>query len=98
MSKPIRVQKMSGVQGIEKALALNAADAFCKTNGYSMQKLKEKRLYVFDEEAVFAAPRNVKPDGLKNDLETRPIPVLVLKYIEGDIVIEKTEYTDSFLK
>lgn len=98
MREYTRVQRRNGVQEIEKNLALSAANGFCKEHGYSMKKLEEKRLYLFDEEALFAVPSEMKPDGLKNDMATLPIPVLVLKRVDGKIVVEPTKHTEKCLK
>ena len=98
MREYTRVQRRNGVQEIEKNLALSAANGFCKEHGYSMKKLEEKRLYLFDEEALFAVSSEMKPDGLKNDMATLPIPVLVLKRVDGKIVVEPTKHTEKCLK
>lgn len=97
MSTPM-IQKKNGVDGIEKAMALSVSASYCKENGYSIDKLENKRLYVFENEAFFAAPSQLKANGLVNDMETRPVPVLILKFEDGKILFEKTEHTDSYLK
>ena len=98
MSKPtVRVQRPSGVQGLEKALALQASSEYCKKHGLSEDKLGRQRLYFIGDTAIFAAPSNVEPDGLKNDIATQPLPVLIVEVNDGALVFRQTEHTQEYL-
>ena len=97
MSKPIRVQQRKGVQGIEKAIALKAAQDYCKGNGLSLNKLGEQLLFITDEAAIFAAPRKTESTGLNSDLESQPIPVLYIVWKNGQIDFQQTEHTKKVL-
>jgi hypothetical protein len=46
---------------------------------------------------VFAAPSKEPQDGLKNDIATQPIPVLLAKMENGEIVFLQTEYTKEYI-
>ena len=50
------------------------------------------------DQMVFAQPTGVKPDGLCNDISTRPYPTLILRLDDkGELRIEQTEYTQKYL-
>lgn len=83
---------------IQRALALAFAKPFCKENGFSYEKLKKQRVIFMQDSVVFAAPSNVKPDGLRNDIETQPVPTLLVKIEDGEIVCEATEHAKEHLK
>ena len=98
MSKPtVRVQRQSGVQGLEKKLALQASHEYCKNHGLSEDKLRKQLLHFIDDAAIFAAPSNVEPDGLRNDIATQPLPVLIIEVRDGTLVFRQTEYTQKYL-
>ena len=98
MSKPtVRVQRASGVQGLEKAITLQAAHEYCQNNGLSEAKLRDQLLHFVDNAAIFAAPSNVKPDGLRNDIATQPLPVLIIENQDGTLVFRQTEHTRKYL-
>jgi len=83
---------------IQRALALEVAKPFCKENGFSFEKLEKQRVIVMNDSVVFAAPSNVKPDGLRNDIATQPIPTILVKIEDGGIVCEATEHAKKYLK
>ena len=83
---------------IQRALALAYAKPFCKEKGFSFEKLEKQRFIAMQESVIFAAPSNVKPDGLRNDIETQPIPTLLVKLKDGKIVCEATEHAEKHLK
>lgn len=98
MSEPtVRVQRASGIQGLEKALALQASSEYCKKHGLSEDKLSKQLLHFIDNTAIFAAPSNVTPDGLRNDIATQPLPVLIIEVNDGALVFKQTEYTRKYL-
>ena len=98
MSKPtIRVQRASGVQGLEKAITLQAARGYCEKNGLSEAKLSKQLLHFIDDTAIFSAPSNAVPDGLRNDIASQPIPVLIIEAKDGNLVFHQTEHTKKYL-
>lgn len=62
-----------------------------------MLKLSNQRFDLIYDIACFSQPSDVVPDGLTNDMETMPMPTLVIKRDGDDIVIEQTEYTKKYL-
>jgi len=99
MSEPrVHVQTRNGIQGIIKVIALEAAGRYCAENGLSLEKLKAQKCEIVENVMIFAQPTGVKPDGLRNDLATRPYPTLILKLDEkGNLLIETTEHTRKYL-
>ena len=99
MSKPTtRVQSASGIQGLEKAITLQAAHEYCEKNGLSEAKLSKQLLHFIDNVAIFSAPSDVVPDGLRNDIATQPIPVLIIEEKDGNLVFRQTEHTKKYLR
>ena len=98
MSEPkIRVHRPKGIQGIEKVIALQAVKPFCASHDLSIEKLSKQIYDVYDDVAVFSAPSCVNPDGLKNDLAARPVPVLIMERKNEALEIRQTEHTKKFL-
>ncbi|MGN0468922.1 MAG: hypothetical protein ACI4GY_09385 [Acutalibacteraceae bacterium] len=82
---------------MQRALSLEVAKPFCKSNGLSFDKLKKQRFDFIYGTAIFSQPSGVEPKGLTNDKETMPLPTLIIKNIDGEIVFEQTEYTEQYL-
>lgn len=98
MSEPqIRVHRQKGIEGIEKAIAIHAVSSFCASHGLSVEKLSQQIYDVYNDVAIFSAPSSAKPDGLRNDIETRPVPVLIVERKKGTIEIHQTEHTAQYL-
>ena len=98
MSAPtIRVHRPDGIQGIEKMIALRAVESYCNHHGLSVEKLKHQIYDVYGDVAVFSAPSNVQPDGLRNDLASRPIPILIMENSGKGLIIRQTEHTVEYL-
>lgn len=98
MSKPtVRVHRPRGIEGVEKTIALQAVKPYCQANGLSIAKLGRQIYDVFDDAAAFLAPTGVKPDGLRNDLATQPVPVLIMEGNNGELVIRQTEHTAKYI-
>lgn len=96
----MRQQDMENRQAereFRRAIALEAASRYCLTNQLSVEKLGQQRFEWFGDAAVFAQPSGIKPDGLKNDLETQPKPTLILRLDNGKFHIEQTEHTKKYL-
>ena len=47
---------------------------------------------------AFAQPSDIKPNGLINDRDTMPKVTLIIKFEDRQLRIEKTEYTEVFLR
>ncbi len=82
---------------MQRALSLEVAKPFCQNNGLSFNKLKEQRFDFIYGTAIFSQPSGVEPKGLTNDKETMPLPTLIIKNINGDIIFEQTEHTQKYL-
>lgn len=83
---------------LEKALAVEYAKKYCIEHGLSIEKLQMQRFVLSANECCFAQPSGVKPKGLTNDKETMPKVTLIIKFVDGQLQIEETEYTVQFLK
>lgn len=83
---------------LEKALAVEYAKKYYIEHGLSIEKLQMQRFALSANECCFAQPSGVKPKGLTNDKETMPKVTLIIKFVDGQLQIEETEYTVQFLK
>lgn len=81
----------------QRAMALNLSKQYCKENGLSYDKLQKQRFDFFDGVAWFSQPSDIVPLGLINDMETMPMPTLVLKRDGEKIIFEQTEHTKKYL-
>ena len=81
-----------------KALVIEYVKDFCKEHNLSLQKLQTQRFTLSGHECAFAQPSDVKPDGLTNDRETMPKITLIIRFENGKLEIEETEYTKLYLK
>lgn len=94
MARPANLQ----IQPLQRAMAEACAENYCRANGLSLEKLKAQRFEVIMDQMIFAQPTGVKPDGLCNDIATRPYPTLILRLDDkGELCIEQTEYTRKYL-
>lgn len=82
---------------MQKALVIEFVRDYCEKNHISIDKLKSERFDLSYNECGFAHPSDIKPDGLTNDRETMPKVTLKIKYEDGMLFIEQTEYTKDFL-
>lgn len=81
-----------------RAMAESYAEAYCKANNLSVEKLRSQKFEIISDRMIFAQPTGVKPDGLRNDLDTQPYPTLILRLdSHGAIQIETTDYTRKYL-
>ena len=83
---------------LQRALAIEFVRNYCKENDLSIDKLMNEIFHLSYNECGFAHPSEIKPDGLKNDIETQPKATLVIKHEKGELFIEQTEYTKEFLR
>ena len=94
MARPANLQ----IKPLQRAMAEACAENYCRANGLSLEKLKAQRFEVIMDQMIFAQPTGVKPDGLCNDIATRPYPTLILRLDDkGELCIEQTEYTRKHL-
>lgn len=81
---------------LQKALAIEFIKQYCIENNLSLEKLKKQRFELSYNECGFFQPSGVKPNGLLNDMETLPIPTLIIKHEDNQLLIEETEYTEKY--
>ena len=82
---------------LQKEIALEVAKKYCEANSLSFDKLRSQEFHLIYSDAFFAQPNSTVPNGLHNDLETRPKPTLVITTKDGVLTIEETEYTKLYL-
>ena len=83
---------------LQRAMAEAVVAGYCREHGLSLEKLKAQRFETIADVMMFAQPTNVQPDGLRNDIETRPYPTLVIKLDgRGQLLIEETPHTATYL-
>ena len=83
---------------LQRAMAEAVASTYCRDHNLSMAKLKTQRFETVADMMVFAQPTGVAPDGLRNDIETRPIPTLVIRLSDdGKLQVEGTPHTTQYL-
>lgn len=91
-------EKREAEQRLGRAMALRIAEAYCAQHGYSVEKVRKQRFFLMYDEAIFAQPRGVEPDGLTNDRDTMPLPTLILTVDKGELVVRTTGHTDQYLR
>lgn len=83
---------------LQRAMAEVVVAGYCKEHGLSLDKLKTQRFETIADMMMFAQPTGVQPDGLRNDIETRPYPTLIIKLDSaGHLLIEETPHTAKYL-
>ena len=83
---------------LQRAMAEACAASYCEAHGLSMEKLRSQRFETVADMMIFAQPTGVSPDGLRNDIATRPLPTLVLRLDEqGNLLVEGTQHTRRYL-
>lgn len=92
-----KVSKIKLENALQRALAIQFVQGYCKENNLSLNKLKEEQFYLMYNECLFAHSSDIEPDGLLNDMETIPKVTLVIKHENNILFIEQTEYTKEFL-
>ena len=80
------------VEPLQRVMAESYASDFCEKNNLSTEKLRSQRFQVIEDTMVFAQPTSNKPKGLTNDIATQPYPDK-----QGNVFVEKTQYTDIYL-
>lgn len=83
----------------QKALALEFVKEYCEQQNYSLKKLS--CLYfslVYNECGFYCySKRQHEFDGLLTDMETLPQVILLIKFEDGKLEIEETQYTKAYL-
>ena len=82
---------------LQRLMALRISESYCAEQGLSFDKLKNQMFDFFNGAAWFLQPSGVTPKGLTNDKETMPKPTLIIRNVNGNIVIEQTENTQKYL-
>ena len=86
------------VKPLQRAMAEACVAGYCHEHGLSLEKLKTQKFETIADMMVFAQPTGVTPDGLRNDIETRPYPTLIIRLDDnGNLVIEGTQHTNKYL-
>ena len=91
------VSKQCRERELQKALALEFVRGYCEEKGYSLKKLSCQNFEMMYEECAFFHKSNVQQFGLKNDMDTLPQIVLAIKLVNGDLIIEETQYTKKYI-
>ena len=92
-----KINKIEIEKKLQKELAIGYLQNYCKQNKLSLEKLKNEMFQLSYNQCGFFHPSDVVPDGLVNDVDTLPKTTLVIKYEDGGLVIEQTNYTKEFL-
>lgn len=92
-----RINKKEIENKLQKALAIEYLRNYCKENKISIEKLNNEIFQLSYNECGFFHPSNIEPNGLLNDMETLPKATLVIRYENGELFIEQTEYTKEYL-
>ena len=92
-----KINKIEIGKKLQKELAIGYLQNYCKQNKLSLEKLKNEMFQLSYNQCGFFHPSDVVPDGLVNDVDTLPKTTLVIKYEDGGLVIEQTNYTKEFL-
>lgn len=86
------------VQPLQRAMAEKCVAEYCERHNLSMEKLRTQRFLMVADTMIFAQPAAIKPDGLRNDIETQPYPTLILKLNKaGQLHIEATKDAAKYL-
>lgn len=91
------IQQKQSEYALQRLMALQISRQYCAEHKLSFDKLSTQRFDFFNGIACFSQPSNVEPLGLTNDKATMPMPTLIIKHINGDIVFEQTEHTKKYL-
>lgn len=77
-------------------------EKYCNRNELSFEKIKTQKITNLGETIVFSHPveKNsyIRKLGLMVDKETQPKPTLILRKTENGYIVEKTEFTNIYLK
>lgn len=82
---------------VKKKEITSAAEAYCELNELSVEKLHGQMFSLASNRAVFAQPQNKSANGIKDDINTLPTPVLIINITGNGYEIEETEQTRRVL-
>ena len=92
-----KVDKRCIERELQKALALEFVKDFCKQKGYSWEKLSCQKFEVSYNECAFFHKSDIPQRGLTNDIETLPQIILLIKLVNGKLLVEETQYTKKYI-
>ncbi|MCI7791512.1 MAG: hypothetical protein MR531_12190 [Lachnospiraceae bacterium] len=92
-----KVNKRCIERELQKALALEFVKEFCKQKGYSLEKLSCQKFEMSYDECAFFHNSDIPQQGLTNDIETLPQIVLLIKLVNGNLLVEETQYTKKYI-
>lgn len=81
----------------QKALAIEYLKEYLKENNLSINKLQTQRFFMVCNECAFEQPNDVMAEDYVIDGGDKSIITLIMKYENGEIRVEQTEYTKEFL-
>lgn len=93
-----KIDKWKVEKELQKLLAIEFVREYCHKNNLSLEKLKSQRFELSYDACGFLQPSTIIPKGLVNDRETMPKPTLIIKNVNGKLIIESTEYTKQYLR
>lgn len=82
---------------LQRMLAFNFAEDYCRKNNLSVDKLKTQRFSLIYGKAFFSQPSSVEADGLRNDVDTMPKTTLIIEADGDNLKVAQTEYTKKYL-
>lgn len=82
---------------LQKALAIEYAKDYCKKNNLSVEKLQKQRFTLVCNECAFEQSIDIKSHQFVIDGVPKPYITLIIRYEEGELKIEETEYTKEYL-
>lgn len=92
-----KVNKRNIERELQKALALEFVKDFCRQKGYSLEKLSCQKFEISYAECAFFHDSDILQQGLTNDIETLPQIVLLIKLVDGKLLVEETQYTKKYI-
>ena len=81
-----------------RVLALEQARAYCEKHKLSFPLLEKQRFDVILDSAIFSQPSAARPNGLANDMDTMPLPTLIIQFDGEKVTVSSTEHTDKYLR
>jgi hypothetical protein len=83
-------------QRIRKTEVHLLLQSYCLEKNYALSQLEKLTFGRVSSFAYYAIPSKVRPDGLMNDIETQPTPILLAIKNGDSFDIRETEYTRPY--